>query len=122
MNLKNLAIMATGAALALAAVACTASSLDAEPTPEPTPTHTTLPDDWTQGLPPCILEDDLNCYWDASTMGNGIGHDFINIDGILTYPNGQPEIEPTPEPTPEPATPAPVPTQTSRPIPPTCQG
>ena len=37
-------------------------------------------------LPPCPTEDSDNCYWDADTMGNGIGTDFIVIDGTVYYP------------------------------------
>lgn len=29
-------------------------------------------------LPPCKSEDGTHCYWDADTMGNGIGHDVVN--------------------------------------------
>ena len=32
-------------------------------------------------MPPCATEDSLNCYWDASASGNGIGQSFIDIDG-----------------------------------------
>lgn len=39
----------------------------------------------TYTLPPCQLEDDLNCYWDAATMGNGTGHSFINLNGSYYY-------------------------------------
>lgn len=35
----------------------------------------------TLGMPPCITEDSENCYWDATTMGNGVGTSFVNIDG-----------------------------------------
>lgn len=31
------------------------------------------------GLEPCAYEDDINCYWDAQTMGNGQGQSFISI-------------------------------------------
>lgn len=29
-------------------------------------------------LPPCPTEDSVQCYWDASTMGNGSGTDVVN--------------------------------------------
>jgi hypothetical protein len=56
-----------------------------------------LPD---HDLPPCEMEDSINCYWDASAMGNGIGNSFIAIgecteemDGTfietLTYEDGE---------------------------------
>jgi len=32
-------------------------------------------------LPPCQTEDSVNCYWDASEQGNGLGNDFIAIEG-----------------------------------------
>jgi len=28
-------------------------------------------------LPPCATEDSVHCYWDADTMGNGVGHDVV---------------------------------------------
>lgn len=31
-------------------------------------------------LGPCPTEDSTNCYWDAQTMGNGEGHDFVIIE------------------------------------------
>jgi len=36
-------------------------------------------------LPPCAQEDSLNCYWDASKRGNGLGKSFININGTYFY-------------------------------------
>lgn len=40
-------------------------------------------------LPACQNEDDTNCYWDAKTMGNGIGTSFVSIGehgkGVRTY-------------------------------------
>lgn len=36
-------------------------------------------------LPPCEQEDSENCYWDASTRGNGLGSSFVNIDGAVYY-------------------------------------
>jgi hypothetical protein len=36
-------------------------------------------------LPPCPTEDSDNCYWDADTMGNGIGRSFTVVDGVVTY-------------------------------------
>ena len=32
-------------------------------------------------IPPCATEDSTNCYWDASTSGNGTGSSFIDIGG-----------------------------------------
>lgn len=29
-------------------------------------------------LPPCATEDSTHCYWDASTMGNGLGSDVVS--------------------------------------------
>jgi hypothetical protein len=29
-------------------------------------------------LPACKYEDDHECYWDAETQGNGVGHDVVN--------------------------------------------
>ncbi len=34
---------------------------------------------------PCATEDAENCYWDAATMGNGIGDSFVNIEGAVHY-------------------------------------
>ena len=28
---------------------------------------------------PCPDEDSVNCYWDASTAGNGVGHSFYSV-------------------------------------------
>ena len=36
-------------------------------------------------LSPCVLEDDARCYWDADTMGNGEGHDFVVTKGGRHY-------------------------------------
>lgn len=38
----------------------------------------------TATLPPCQFEDSTNCYWDATTMGNGTGTSFIDLNGT-TY-------------------------------------
>jgi hypothetical protein len=37
-------------------------------------------------LPPCAVEDDWTCYWDASAMGNGRGVSFVLIEGGAWYP------------------------------------
>lgn len=29
-------------------------------------------------LPPCPTEDSVQCYWDASTSGNGLGQGVVN--------------------------------------------
>lgn len=34
---------------------------------------------------PCPTEDSDNCYWDAATMGNGIGDSFVTLHGV-TFP------------------------------------
>lgn len=39
----------------------------------------------TSTLPPCEHEDSNNCYWNASTMGNGIGRSFTDIMGEVFY-------------------------------------
>jgi hypothetical protein len=31
-----------------------------------------------KSLPACQFEDSPHCYWDADTMGNGVGHDVVN--------------------------------------------
>lgn len=36
-------------------------------------------------LPACEQEDSQNCYWDASTMGNGTGRSFVNLNGTYFY-------------------------------------
>ena len=39
---------------------------------------------------PCVTEDSTNCYWDAQSMGNGVGNSFIALeygaDLVLLYP------------------------------------
>lgn len=38
--------------------------------------------------PPCEYDDGANapCYWDAQTMGNGVGHSFIvDVNRVVTY-------------------------------------
>jgi hypothetical protein len=30
---------------------------------------------------PCVVEDDVNCFWRADLVGNGEGTSFVNIDG-----------------------------------------
>lgn len=37
---------------------------------------------------PCPTEDSDDCYWDASTQGNGLGSSFVNVAGSI-YPLGQ---------------------------------
>lgn len=37
------------------------------------------------GLPACETEDSQNCYWDASTRGNGQGQSFIDLNGTAYY-------------------------------------
>lgn len=32
----------------------------------------------TPDLPPCATEDSTGCYWDADTMGNGLGEDVVS--------------------------------------------
>jgi len=34
---------------------------------------------------PCPTEDSDNCYWNATTRGNGVGGSFVNIAGAI-YP------------------------------------
>ena len=36
-------------------------------------------------LPACATEDSANCYWDASTQGNGLGTSFVDVLGTA-YP------------------------------------
>lgn len=36
-------------------------------------------------LPPCTTEDSANCYWDASTRGNGQGVSFVDVAGHVIY-------------------------------------
>lgn len=46
-----------------------------------------MPDFDTYGYAPCEFEDSPGpCYWDASTMGNGIGNSFVvHADGSVEY-------------------------------------
>lgn len=37
--------------------------------------------DGPSGLPPCQVEDETGCYWDAQTMGNGRGTDSVVLEG-----------------------------------------
>jgi hypothetical protein len=46
-------------------------------------------------LPACEYEDSDNCYWDASSVGNGEGISFVTLNGV-TYYEDQPEPEPEP--------------------------
>ena len=32
---------------------------------------------------PCVVEDDVNCFWRADLVGNGEGTSFVNIDGHI---------------------------------------
>lgn len=49
-------------------------------------TATPVADTLTTGnLPACEHEDSDNCYWNAETMGNGIGSSFTNVMGQLFY-------------------------------------
>lgn len=31
---------------------------------------------------PCEYEDSTNCYWSASTQGNGYGQSFVDVAGL----------------------------------------
>lgn len=37
----------------------------------------------TDQLRPCVVEDGRRCYWNAGTMGNGRGSDFLVLSGVL---------------------------------------
>lgn len=41
-------------------------------------------------LPACLTDEvtDVDCYWDAAIMGNGLGTSFVAIDGVAYYPEG----------------------------------
>ena len=39
----------------------------------------------TLSLKACHVEDEVNCFWDATKMGNHIGRSFININGHVFY-------------------------------------
>lgn len=32
---------------------------------------------YCEELPPCETEDSTECFWDAQTMGNGVGQSFV---------------------------------------------
>lgn len=34
---------------------------------------------------PCAMEDSPNCFWDASSAGNGVGNSFIDVGGHAFY-------------------------------------
>ena len=36
-------------------------------------------------LTPCEFEDSTNCYWNATTQGNGLGNSFIDVMGTPLY-------------------------------------
>lgn len=36
-------------------------------------------------LPACETEDSDNCYWDASSRGNGSGNSFVVRYGVVTF-------------------------------------
>lgn len=36
-------------------------------------------------FPACPTEDSANCFWDATTRGNGIGSSFIDIGGTIIW-------------------------------------
>lgn len=44
-------------------------------------TQATL-DSLSDSLPPCQTEDSEGCYWDADTMGNGLGSDVVSIPDV----------------------------------------
>jgi hypothetical protein len=41
-----------------------------------------LTDSPGESLPPCATEDSEGCYWDAETMGNGVGNDYVSIPDV----------------------------------------
>lgn len=36
-------------------------------------------------IPACATEDSDNCYWDALSMGNGVGQSFTVLNGVVTF-------------------------------------
>lgn len=42
----------------------------------------------SQSIAACATEDSTNCYWDATTHGNGLGQSFLDIDGTAYYFGG----------------------------------
>lgn len=43
-------------------------------------------------LPACAYEGQNGCYWDAQTMGNGMGHDYVvDVHGNVTYQEVAPD-------------------------------
>lgn len=36
-------------------------------------------------VPPCVYEDQSNCYWNAQQMGNGRGDSFVNLRHRIYY-------------------------------------
>lgn len=71
-NLVTGAVLLAGASiLALGAV-----SMPASPA-MPAPASSQIGTGPGGTLPPCPTEDSTGCYWDADTMGNGLGHDVV---------------------------------------------
>jgi hypothetical protein len=36
-------------------------------------------------MPACEEEDSRNCYWNAATMGNGMGRSFVDVNGVTIF-------------------------------------
>ena len=71
-----LAGVITGAVLtaAIIAVSPAPAAQSSSPSGLPTPAQLAMID----ALVPCISEDSIGCYWDASARGNGTGQDFVS--------------------------------------------
>lgn len=83
------------AALAIGTSAAIVSNADTTPrTITETVTETVLVPVPTPypSLAPCDTDDGTNCYWDASTHGNGKGKSFVNWDGVTYYPKAKPKV------------------------------
>ena len=103
MNNRSALWMAAGLIAGCATMA-TMAACTPDPTPAPvvsveappvvvdpvTDSRFVLIDDVAYALrTPCPEEDSPDCYWDASTRGNGVGTSFVNIGGnILPFPEG----------------------------------
>jgi hypothetical protein len=83
----------------IATVAPEATATPVAPEPEPCPEATAedgscVPFTFyapTYTLEPCEEEDgsgQVACYWDASERENGLGRDFIVLNGVTFYPEG----------------------------------
>lgn len=88
---KTLTSAAIGLASGVALMTSLAFCLPDAPAPAPTspPADSPIAGVELNGaplvIPACPMEDSTNCFWNASTQGNGQGRSFIDWEGVAYF-------------------------------------